>query len=56
MNIPNEDFPLYYDGSAHVEFSDEITEEMEVGHQEASYNKEEWRRFISTNPFGMDSR
>jgi hypothetical protein len=56
MIIANEEFPLYYDGSAHVEFSDEITDEMEARPHEGSYNKEEWRRFISANPFGMDAR
>jgi hypothetical protein len=56
MIVPNEDFPLYYDGSAHVEFSDEITEVMEAKPDELSYNKDEWRRFVSSNPFGTDSR
>jgi hypothetical protein len=56
MFVPNNNFPLYYDGSAHVEFSDEITEEMEARPNEASYNKEEWRHFISANPFKMDAR
>jgi hypothetical protein len=56
MIIPNEKLPIYYDGSAHVEFSEEITEEMEARPHETSYNKEEWRRFISANPFGMDAR
>jgi hypothetical protein len=55
MIVPNKDFPLYYDGTAHVEFSDEITEEMKARPDEASYNKEEWRRFISANPFEMDA-
>jgi hypothetical protein len=54
MIMPNEAFPLYYDGSAHVEFSDEITQEVESRPEEA-YNKEEWRHFISTNPFGMNA-
>jgi hypothetical protein len=56
MIVPNKDFPLYYDGSAHVEFSDEITEEMEARPNEESNNKEEWRRFISANPYKLDAR
>jgi hypothetical protein len=56
MIVPNKDFPQYYNGSANVEFSDEITEDMETRPHEAPYNKEEWRRFISANPFEMDVR
>jgi hypothetical protein len=56
MIVPYEEFPIYYDGSAHVEFSDEITEGMEDRPDEVSYNNEEWRRFISSNPFGTDAR
>jgi hypothetical protein len=55
MFVPNKDFPLYYNGTAHVEFSDEITVEMKARPDEASFNKEEWRRFISANPFEMDA-
>jgi hypothetical protein len=56
MIVPNKDFPHYYDGSTHIEFSNEITEELEARSHEESDNKEEWRRFISVNPFGMDAR
>jgi hypothetical protein len=45
-------FPIYYDGSSNMEFSEEIVKGLEEKQNEAIVNKEEWRRFISANPFG----
>jgi hypothetical protein len=53
-NMPKQDnsFPIYYDGSSNVEFSDEIVKGLDEKQSEVTVNKEEWRRFISANPFG----
>jgi hypothetical protein len=53
--LPNQDreYLNYYDGSAHIEFSEEIAEGLEAKQNEQLDNNEEWRRFIGANPFGM---
>ncbi|WP_424767218.1 hypothetical protein [Paenibacillus sp. sgz302251] len=57
MIDPNKDFPLYYDGSAHVEFSDELTDKMRTNtNEKLNNNNQEWQRFIGTNLFGMDTK
>ncbi|MGG2200751.1 MULTISPECIES: hypothetical protein [Paenibacillus] len=53
MSKSENDFPNYYDGSSNVEFSQEITEGPDVHLKEAPAQDEEWRRYISANPYGM---
>ncbi|WP_171652553.1 hypothetical protein [Paenibacillus foliorum] len=55
MQKRENDVPQYFDGSTHAEFAEEIAEGMQAGPQEVPVNKDEWRRFISMNPFGDHS-
>lgn len=50
MSKPDVEFLHYYDGSANVEFSKEITEGLEAKPDVQSVNNEEWRRYIHANP------
>ncbi|MEK3915866.1 hypothetical protein [Paenibacillus sp. FSL H7-0331] len=52
MQKRENDVPHYFDGSDLTEFADEIAEGVQAGLQEKTVNQEEWRGFISANPFG----
>lgn len=51
--MPKQDgnLPIYYDGSAHVEFSEELSDVPQARPDEGTVDKEEWRRFIGANPY-----
>ena len=53
-SMPKQDnsFNIYYDGSSNLEFSEEIVKGLDEKQNEVIVNKDEWRRFISANPFG----
>ncbi|MFD0620953.1 hypothetical protein ACFQZR_26290 [Paenibacillus sp. GCM10027629] len=51
MSARDQKFPVYYDGSAHVEFAEEMIEGSEHKQDDRSITNEEWRRHISGNPF-----
>ncbi|WP_171693698.1 hypothetical protein [Paenibacillus germinis] len=53
MPKQDNDFPFYYDGSSNEEFFKEIVKGLDEKQNEVIVNKEEWRRFISANPFGL---
>lgn len=52
MSKQDKSFPIYYDGSLNVEFSNEIVKKLNEKQNEVIVDKDEWRRFISANPFG----
>ncbi|WP_314587581.1 hypothetical protein [Paenibacillus terrigena] len=51
MSARDQKFPVYYDGSAHVEFAEEMIEGLDHKQDDRSITNEEWRRHIRGNPF-----
>jgi hypothetical protein len=51
MENRSNDFPCYYDGYSHVELSEEIQAEAKIPKEDTQFSSDEWRRFISANPY-----
>lgn len=50
-------YPVYYDGSVPVRFSQEWAESLRAKREEAPVSeKEEWRRFIGANPYWKQTK
>lgn len=52
MSKQNDDFPSYYDGSSHLDVSEEIAPIPRAEQSEEQASPDEWRRYIGANPFG----
>lgn len=51
--MKNNQFPTYYDGSGHVESTDELTGNSDGTESVHTVSDEEWRQYIGANPFGL---
>lgn len=50
MSMPANDFPAYFDGSSSIEFAEELAIDASILDEESD-SEEEWRRYISANPY-----